>query len=141
VGVASQDELIFVLSLKFVTVRRDGLRTITYFPSDHVVCEAIAPDTPWHRQIMEWVGRAGDPGQYNFEHEFIHSFLSEKMWDGESYVVGSAARDRKISVVGAKFEERWCYHFHRFLNDVAGPLEPEWPEWRKEARSLLGRET
>jgi hypothetical protein len=125
-----------MVRLKYCTVERHDLLTLTTF-LDGAVCEAVAPDTDWHRQIWGWVGCEGDGGRYNFEHEFIHSFIAEAMWDEPSYVVWMAAHKRKMSVVGAKFEERWCYHFHRYLNDIGPAIEPEWPEWKERAKALL----
>jgi hypothetical protein len=126
-----------VIDLKYCRMHRSDPFTVTTFKDSDGVCCAEAPDTPWHRDIQSWVGCAGDPDRYNWEHEFCHNFLSEVMWDAPSYVVWMNAHNRRMSVVGAKFEERWCYHFHKYLNDLGEPLEPEWPGWRDWARELL----
>lgn len=127
------------ITLKHATVWLDGEATHTLLLSDGATYRAVNPGDPRQMEIAGWVGCPGDIVTYNFEHEFIHNFISEKMHDRESYVVGMAARGRKMSVAGGLFEERWCYHFHRYLNSVAPEVEPEWPAWRQEAWELLGR--
>lgn len=126
-----------IITLKYCELKRINNEVITTFhDGTHVQAQLI--NTPWHRQIWEWVGCKDDGHRYNWEHEFIHSFISEKMWDAPSYVLWGEAHGKKLSVVGAKFEERWCYHFHRYLNQVADALESEWGAWRAEAWHKLG---
>lgn len=126
-----------MIDLDHVLIWRDGDATVTRFKSDGAEARAVNSGDAYQQQIAGWVGCAGDIPLYNYQHEFLHSFLSQKMHGAESYVVGMEARGRRMSKVGGLFEERWCYHFHRYLNGVAGPVEPEWGEWKAEALALL----
>lgn len=128
------------ITLKYVWLwEREG-KILTRFKDDGTpTSEVEPPDTEWHQDIMAQVGCEGEPIRYMFEHEFIHSFLAEKMWDKRSYVVWMAANGKPMSEAAGYFEERWCWHFHRYLNQIAPPLEPEWEEWRREAWKHLGK--
>jgi hypothetical protein len=125
-----------VIRLDHATVERRGSAVVTTF-TDGAESVSEPPDTDWHRQIVGWVGCGDDLERYWFEHEFLHSFLAQAMHGRPSYVVWMEAHGKAMNMVGALYEERWVYHFHRYLNDVAGPVEPEWPGWKAQALELL----
>ena len=127
------------VELKHVILDRDreSFQVRTTIKADGASCLSKNPGDYFQFQIADWVGCANDIERYNWEHEFIHSFIAEKMWDGVSYVVHMEAHGKRMNEIGAKFEERWCYHFHRYLNGVGPALEPEWEGWREDARKLL----
>lgn len=128
-----------MIVLKHCLIERADDKAITMFKDGSVSVSSPSPQE-YYPGIWADVGCPDDPVRYNFEHEFIHSFLAEKMWDSTSYVVWMDAHDKRMSTVGAKFEERWCWHFHRFLNDTGPALEPEWHIWKLEAKGLLALE-
>lgn len=108
----------------------------TYF-DDGTSCFNHPPDHWFYRNVASWCGHT-DLDQYNWEHEVTHAFLAEKMWDAPSPILWNAAHNRKGNIVGSKYEERWCYHFQRFLRGIASDVvEPEWHEWRVDARRRL----
>lgn len=121
-----------LIQLKYCTIELVGTDTVTTF-EDSSKCVAIPTPYEYYPGIWADVGCEGEPVRYNFEHEFIHSFLAEKMWDDKSYVVWMQAHDKRMSHVGAKFEERWCWHFHRFLNGLGLAVEQDWWAWKAEA--------
>lgn len=129
-----------MIELAHATLWREGDVTVTRMRLDHAIDRSEKPDDPDQRKYAQWTGCGDDLGRYNWEHEVIHSFLAEKMWGRESYVVSRQARGIKMAVVAALFEERWVYHFHCYLSNVGPALEPEWPAWRDELVEILGRE-
>lgn len=117
-----------MIRLKYCQVTRLGATTVTKF-FDGTECHSINSGDDYQLQIMGWVGEP-DIETYNFKHELTHNFLAEKMWDAASYVIWMEAHGKQMSRVGGLYEERWCYHWLKYANDLGPPLEPEWPEWK-----------
>lgn len=86
----------------------------------------------------------GDVDDYCFQHEFVHSFLNEKL-DGRASPVLWALAHKKTPV-GTAAEESLVIHFQEFVNGVSpndimeGADEGvDWYALRDEARFLLLR--
>jgi hypothetical protein len=123
--------------LKYCTIEQLVGATWTLF-TDGTSCHVGDEADAIRRAAAKWVGLENDLPRYNYEHEVIHAFLAEKMFDAPSPVQWNMAHGRKGNIVAGRYEERWVYHFQRYLCGMSEQVvEDEWPVWREEARRLL----
>jgi hypothetical protein len=112
--------------------REGGVETV--FP-DGAISTNIAPDDVSFLEVATQCGFK-DPVAYVREHDLAHSFLAEKMFGKSSPIVWAAAHNLSIDSIAAMYEERWVYHWQRFTNGRAGPMEWMWSDWLYHWRSL-----
>lgn len=100
-------------------------------------------DTAHYHVIAHRLGYADDLLAYTREHEFCHSFVSEKLFDGPSPVLWGVAHDAMLTGRQSVLEEVFAQTFQRFLRANERPIVsglPRLDAWKDEALVLIAAE-
>lgn len=120
-----------------ITTFEDGETSSNWAPQDY----SIGPGHPYEG----FVKTANDCGfdnllEYIFDHDLSHAFLAEKMFNKPSPVLWAAAHGGCPGDASTLYEERYVYHWQRYVNLIIPPMEEEWPLWAYEYKYLRSKD-
>lgn len=126
-----------ILEMKycFFESKKDGCTT--HFPEGSV--PSLPHNTPHYHVISHRCGYEGDVLRYCIEHDFIHNFLEEELFDRPSRVLHAVALGSPLSGAESAHEEVFTQTFQRFLRGGERPIigGVPWNDLRIEALRLL----
>ena len=128
-----------MIQLKFCTVawRDDGAVWTTF--EDGAECPATSHDTHHYHVIAHRLGYGDDVAAYTFEHELMHSFVSEWFHDKPSPVLWAIAHGEMLSGKDAAYEEIVAQTAQRWLRANERPIlgGVDWDRFKASALAVL----
>jgi hypothetical protein len=76
---------------------------------------------------------------YIRDHDLSHAFIAEKFFDKPSPIVWASAHQIELDETARLFEERWVYHWQKFVHNSGPPLEDDWISGKDEYLALWHR--
>lgn len=100
---------------------------------------AFPHDTQHYHIIAARCGYSDDTWRYCFEHDWVHSFLAEKLCDAPSHSLWALAHNDVPSNVTSVYEEALVQMFQRWMRANERPIIPglPWSQLKSEALDLL----
>lgn len=131
-----------MIKLKYASIQRiDGGMTEIVFLDGRSSVSWPHPEQPHYHAVAHRCGYDGDLAQYCFEHDFVHLFLCEKLYDRECPILRAQAEDCEVRGPEAAFEELAVQSFQMFMRGNQRPFVADvpWDELRAEALRLLAQ--
>lgn len=128
------------LTLRYATIETVEGGCVTRFHSDGAQVAAFPHPAMAHYSVISHrLGYADDLMRFCIEHEIMHSFVSERMFDAESPVLASLARGVDAVPRNAVIEEIVVQAVQGFVNANIRPIvsDYDWDSMREEAITHL----
>jgi hypothetical protein len=127
-----------LVQLRYASIERTDFGCVTHF-LDGAFVNSVPHDTHHYHVISHRCGYGDDILAYNFEHDFLHSFLCEFLFDEPSKVLWGEAHGESLLGEHAAFEEISVQTFQRFLRANERPIvsDVDWDHLRREAMAML----
>jgi hypothetical protein len=126
------------IRLKFCTIECHQDVVYTRFP-DGTYAPATAHQTDDYREVTRRLGYGDDVMAYCREHEVLHSFTAEWLFDKPSAVLWAIAHDRMLSGHDSVYEEVFAQTAQRWIRAGERPIVSgvNWFGFRQRALELL----
>lgn len=129
------------IELRYAAMSFDGYNAHSTFFDGRAVVSWPHPDQHDYHIISERCGYNFDLARYNFEHEFCHHFLAERLFDRPSPVLWAVAHSEPPPP-DYLYEEIAVQTFQAWLRSNVRPIVADcnWGDLKLEALAYLGDE-
>lgn len=127
-----------LITLKHSSIERMAWGCVTRF-RDGQYANSTPHDTHHYHVIAHRCGYGDDVHRYCFEHDFLHSFLCERLFDTPSPILWGVAHERPLSSEQSAFEELSVQATQRYLRSNERPIISGigWDELKRDALCIL----